>query len=64
MGAQVPDEELSREGRDVLMQQGYIRIDSAGLFAADRFATADQVAQVGEDGVVLRVGREVLREVR
>jgi hypothetical protein len=61
LGAQVPDEDLPREGRDALVRQGYIRIDSAGLFAKDRYATADQVARVGEDGVVLSVEREALR---
>jgi hypothetical protein len=64
LGAQVPDEDLPREGRDALVRQGYIRIDSAGLFAADMYATADQVAQVGADGVVLSVGRDALRSAR
>lgn len=54
-GDQIPD-----ELRQKLERQGFIRIDSAGLFAADRFATPDQIAQVTEDGVVLNVAGDAL----
>ena len=38
-----------------LLRQGYVQIDSAGLFADDRFATPDQIASVGNDRVTLNV---------
>ena len=64
MGTQVDDDDLPRERRDVLIRQGYIRIDSAGLFAADRYATADQLAQVGDDAVQLSVPGDALLSAR
>lgn len=64
LGAQVADNDLPRERHDVLVRQGYIRIDSAGLFAADRYATADQLAQVGDDAVQLNVSRDALISAR
>lgn len=64
MGSQVSDDDLPRRQRDTLMRQGYIEIDSAGWFASDRLATADQVAQVGADGVMLAVSKDALREAR
>jgi hypothetical protein len=63
-GAMGPDDDLPDSGRDRLLQQGYIRIDSAGLFASDRYATADQIAQVGNDGVHLTVDRDALMTAR
>jgi hypothetical protein len=49
---------------DVLQQrlrrQGFIKIDSSGLFAADRYALADQIESVSEAGVRLRVTRDDL----
>jgi hypothetical protein len=64
MGAQIPDDDLPRDRRDVLIRQGYIRIDSAGLFAADRYATADQLSQVADDTVQLSVPRDALMSAR
>lgn len=43
-----------------LLREGYIEIDSSGFFAGDRFATADQIAAVENDRVVLRVDRDEL----
>ena len=60
LGAQVPDDDLPREARDRLLRRGYIRIDSAGLFAADRYADAEQIAGVGDDGVRLSVPGDAL----
>lgn len=48
--------------RSRLLQQGFIRVDATGLFAADRYITPDQIAQVAGDRVVLRVSREELAE--
>src|SRR5687767_3404298 len=38
-----PADPLPPEVIERLRQQGFIRIDSAGLFASDRYATAEQV---------------------
>lgn len=46
--------------QDRLMQRGYIRINSSGLFTGDRLATADQIARVGDDDVQLAVERDAL----
>ncbi len=45
-----------------LLRQGYVQIDSAGLFAADRYATPEQIASVGEDRIILNVTADELVE--
>jgi hypothetical protein len=47
-----------------LLQDGYIRLDAAGLFAADRFIVPDQIAGVTNDGVQLTVTRDELIKSR
>ena len=42
------------------MQQGFIRIDSAGLFAADRYVTPDQIVSVSGDALTLNVSQDEL----
>ena len=39
--------------RERLLHEGFIRIDTAGLFAADRYAFASQIREVSEAGVTL-----------
>ena len=56
------DDDIPGTLRARLLRQGYIRIDSAGIFTADRYATADQIASVGEDRVVLTVTGDELME--
>jgi hypothetical protein len=46
--------------RNRLLHGGYIRIDTAGLFTADRFATPDQIAGVTGDTVHLAVASDKL----
>ena len=46
--------------RQRLRRQGFIRIDSTGLFAADRYVTPDQISDVTGDRVTLRVTRDEL----
>ncbi|MDQ3248187.1 MAG: hypothetical protein M3Q45_03150 [Chloroflexota bacterium] len=53
--SEVPDELA-----DKLLRTGYIRIDSAGLFAADRYVMPDQIASVVGDEVHLQVTRDSL----
>lgn len=48
------------ELRQRLLHDGFIRIDTRGLFAADRYAMAGDVAAVEPEAVRLRVGRDDL----
>lgn len=43
-----------------LLSHGFLRLDSAGLFAADRYVTPDQIAGVTGEEVRLRVTRDQL----
>jgi hypothetical protein len=61
LGAALGDRDsLPEAARDHLLRVGYIAIDAAGIFAGERFATADQVASVEDDRVVLNVASDVL----
>jgi hypothetical protein len=55
-----PADPLPREVIERLRQQGFIRIDSAGVFASDRYATAAQIASVSHEGVRLAVSGDEL----
>ena len=55
-----PTEPLSEELRQRLLRRGFIRIDCTGIFAADRYATPEQIAQVSKDHVTLQVERNDL----
>jgi len=55
-----PADEVPEPLRQRLLRYGFIRIDSTGLFAADRYVTPDQIAGVSEDRVTLRVTRDEL----
>lgn len=46
-------EEIPAEMVERMRRHGFVRIDSNGLFASDRFATAEQVATVTKDQVHL-----------
>ena len=46
--------------RQKLLLSGFIRLDSAGLFASDRFITPDQITGVSGDRVQLAVTRDQL----
>jgi hypothetical protein len=43
-----------------LLGEGFVRIDTSGPFAADRFAFASQIREVSEAGVRLDAGRDDL----
>jgi hypothetical protein len=51
----VPDELRLR-----LMHQGFVRIDSKGLFASDRYITPQQIDSVADDELRLNVTRDEL----
>lgn len=50
--------------REKLLLSGFIRLDTSGLFAADRFITPEQIARVADDNVYLSVERDQLFERR
>jgi hypothetical protein len=52
--------ELPEELREKLLFSGFIRIDTAGLFAADRYIVPEQIVNVADDNVYLSVEREQL----
>jgi hypothetical protein len=53
-------DELPEEVREKLLQQGFVRIDSAGLFAADRYVTPDQIMSISGDALTLKVSKDEL----
>jgi hypothetical protein len=54
-----PDE-LPVAVRARLLQQGFVRIDASGLFAADRYVTPDQILAISGDELTLRVSKDQL----
>ena len=55
----VPDAEAAR-----LLRLGYVRIDTAGLFASDTYAASDQIQRVADDTVYLTVPKAALHGAR
>jgi hypothetical protein len=55
-----PQDQLPETLRERLLRQGFIRIDSTGLFAADRYVMPDQIESVSGARVVLRATRDDL----
>jgi hypothetical protein len=53
-------QQVSDTWRERLLCYGFIRINSTGLFAADRYATPEQIAHVADDRVLLCVNRNEL----
>jgi hypothetical protein len=51
---------IPEELRKRLLHQGFVRIDSNGLFAADRYITPQQIASVSSDELMLNVTRDEL----
>jgi hypothetical protein len=56
------DEPLPEVLRERLLRQGFIHIDTHGLFASDRFALPDQIELVADDCVRLRLTKDELIE--
>jgi hypothetical protein len=46
--------------RQRLLQQGFVRIDANGIFAADRYVTPEQIDSVTGDGLMLNVTKDEL----
>ena len=55
-----PRDHVPETLRQRLLRHGFLRIDGTGLFAADRYVMPDQIADVSEDRVTLRVTRDEL----
>jgi len=53
-------DDLPEEIRERLLQQGFVRIDADGLFAADRYVTPEQIDSVSADGLMLNVSKDEL----
>ena len=53
-------DDLPEVMRDRLLHDGFIRMDAAGLFNADRYVLPDQIATVSGDSVVLKVSKDEL----
>ncbi|MEP7241297.1 MAG: hypothetical protein ABI697_10470 [Devosia sp.] len=54
------DEPLPDALRDRLLREGYIRLDTKGLLARDRFILPSQIASAAGDEVVLNVDKDAL----
>jgi hypothetical protein len=54
-----PDE-LPEDVRDRLLQKGFLRLDTKGLFAADRYILPEQIMSVSRDAVTLNVSKDEL----
>jgi len=52
--------EVPKELQEKLLVSGYIRLDTAGFFATDRFITPEQIAGIKDDTVQLSVNRDQL----
>jgi hypothetical protein len=48
--------------RERYLRRGFIKVEGAGLFGADRYVPADQIASVSTDAVRLRVAADRLTE--
>lgn len=53
-------DDLPEEMRQRLLMQGFVRIDSEGIFAADRYVMPDQIAGVADDELMLKVDKAAL----
>lgn len=53
-------EDIPEPLRSQLLRDGYVHLDAAGLFAADRFVLPEQIARVDPDGLYLNVTTDAL----
>ena len=53
-------DDLPEELRQRLLMQGFVRIDSEGIFAADRYVLPNQIAGVSDGELVLAVDKSAL----
>jgi hypothetical protein len=55
-----PNDHVPETLRQRFLRHGFVRLDSTGLLAADRDVMPDQISEVSEDRVTLRVTRDEL----
>ena len=55
----VPDD-MPETLRERLLREGYIRLDTAGLFAADRYILPEQILGMDGDDLILNVSKDEL----
>ncbi|MFO7737465.1 MAG: hypothetical protein R6V46_03260 [Desulfatiglandaceae bacterium] len=55
IGKMFSSDNLPKELRERLLMHGFIKVDSAALFGADRYVMLDQIEKVAENGVHLKV---------
>ena len=53
-------EELPQPLRDRLLTEGYIRLDTEGMLAKDRFILPEQIASAAGDEIMLNVAKDDL----
>ena len=53
-------DEMPEVLRDRLLSEGYVRIDTKGLFAADRYILPEQIASSADDQLILNVSKDEL----
>ena len=46
--------------RDRLLTEGYVRLDTKGLFASDRYILPEQIASTSRDALTLNVSKDEL----
>ena len=56
------DDPLPEAVRGRLLRLGFIRIDTSGLFASDRYVLPDQIESISDDCVRLRLSKDELIE--
>jgi hypothetical protein len=56
----IPSDQVPEALRERLLRHGFIRIDSTGLFAADRYVLPGQIARVSGNRITLCVTRDEL----
>ena len=54
------DDDMPEVLRSRLVNNGYIRINTSGIFTSDRYALPDQIARVHDDHVHLNVAKDEL----
>ena len=56
----VPDDELPETLRDRLLSEGFIRLDTKGLFASDRYIFPEQIDSSSGEALMLNVSKDEL----
>ena len=53
-------EDVPEPLRSQLLRDGYVHLDTKGLFARDRYILPEQIARMTADGIQLNVTRDAL----